>query len=192
MEERIQREKAELRQMMLGLMRSLPDAYRINSDVAIRDILMALAVWKQARTVFIYISTGMEPDTRELIQSALDAGRTVAVPRTLGRGEMEARAIASLDELHPGSFGIPEPAETNRLLQPRELDLVVAPCVAADKQGYRLGHGGGYYDRYLARVDCATVCLCRARLLRDTLPHGAQDRPVEIVTEREWIRPAER
>ena len=78
-------------------------------------------------------------------------------------------------------FGIPEPDGTARLLRPREINLMIVPCIAADRQGYRLGHGGGYYDRYLANTTGITVCLCRERLLQANLPHDALDRRVDIV-----------
>jgi 5-formyltetrahydrofolate cyclo-ligase len=61
------------------------------------------------------------------------------------------------------------------------------PCVAADRQGYRLGYGGGYYDRFLAGVACKTACLCRERLLQDILPHDDFDRPADIVVTEEDV-----
>jgi len=101
---------------------------------------------------------------------------------------MEARVIKSLDDLHPGKFGIPEPDASARLLLPGEIDLAVVPCIAADRQGYRLGHGGGYYDRYLAQTKCTTVCLCRGRLLQNELPRDAFDMPINsILTENACI-----
>ncbi len=188
MQEQIKREKIRLRAQMRGLAQSLPEEYIGQSDRGIRENLLALDVWKRARSVFVYVSMNREPDTKAILRKALEEGKTVAVPRCLDDGELEARIITSPDELRRGRFGILEPDGHGVALHPRNIDLVVAPCVAADRQGYRLGHGGGYYDRYLARVGCGTVCLCRARLLQDSLPHDALDRPVEfVITEDECL-----
>jgi 5-formyltetrahydrofolate cyclo-ligase len=181
MDEPLKQEKDRLRKALRDLAQSLPDVYIESSDRGIEQNVLALKQWKQARTVFIYLSIGREPRTRGLILSALADGKTVAVPRCLGNGEMEARVISSLDGLQPGPFGIPEPDHSSRLLPPQEIDLVVAPCVAADRHGYRLGHGGGYYDRYLANIQCPSVCLCRACLLQDELPYDSFDHPVGFV-----------
>jgi 5-formyltetrahydrofolate cyclo-ligase len=181
MDEPLKQEKDRLRKALRDLAQSLPDAYIESSDRGIEQNVLALKQWKQARTVFIYVSIGREPRTRGLILSALADGKTVAVPRCLSNGEMEARVISSLDGLQPGPFGIPEPTASAPLLLPDAFDLIVAPCIAADRQGYRLGHGGGYYDRYLANIQCPSACLCRACLLQPELPYDAFDRPVEFV-----------
>jgi 5-formyltetrahydrofolate cyclo-ligase len=188
MEEQIRQEKDRLRWILREETQKMPDDYIRNSNRGIRDRLLALNLWKQARFVFIYVSMNREPDTRTLIQTALDEGKTVAVPRCLEDGEMEARIITSTDELHRGRYGILEPEENGIVVYPLHIDLIVAPCIAADRQGYRLGHGGGYYDRYLVKTGCDTVCLCRERLLQDELPHGAFDHPVDtVITEQECI-----
>ena len=189
MDGQIQREKDRLRKIVRERTRDLPNDYIKSSDRDIRARLLALEQWERARTVFIYVSMNREPDTRIAIQKALDDGKIVTVPRCLDDGEMEARIIISLDDLRRGRFGILEPDDHWTVLHPRYIDLIVTPCVAADRQGYRLGHGGGYYDRYLAKIDCPAVCLCRERLLQTGLPHGALDRPVDMVlTEEKCIR----
>ncbi|MBN1778388.1 MAG: 5-formyltetrahydrofolate cyclo-ligase [Clostridiales bacterium] len=188
MDERIQREKQRLRRSLRKVAENLPEDYIARSDLDIQKNLLTLELWTHANVVFIYVSIGQEPQTRGIIRAALDAGKTVAVPRSLADGYLEARVIASLDNVKPGRFDIPEPDETTPVLPPDDIDLVIVPCIAADKQGYRLGHGGGYYDRYLAQVHCTTVCLCRERLLKTALPRDAFDIPVDIiVTEREYF-----
>lgn len=184
MNDAVKREKDRLRKEMRIVTQRLPADYIEQSNRGIQNALLALNEWKQAQSVFVYISMGREPETRDLIQTALLEGKTVAVPRCLDRGVMEARRILSLDGLQKGRFGSLEPEASAPFVCPREMDLVVAPCVAADRKGYRLGRGGGYYDRYLAQMDYATVCLCRERLLQAELLHDAFDVPVgRVVTE---------
>ena len=84
MDERTQREKQRLRQALRELTNGLPEAYISRSDLGIEKNLLALEEWKQARSVFIYVSTGREPDTRGMLKTALDSGKTVAVPRVTG------------------------------------------------------------------------------------------------------------
>ena len=185
----IDQEKNWLRKAMRELAQRLPADDREHSDQAIREAVLSLPEWQQAHTVFLYISIGWEPDTRILIKEALNTHKVVAVPRCLDDGIMEARVISSMGVLEPGRFGAPEPDDTHPLLPPQEMDLVVVPCVAADRQGYRLGHGGGFYDRYLAQVRCPAVCLCRGRFVLPHVPHNYLDRRMAmIVSEEECIR----
>ena len=83
--------------------------------------------------------------------------------------------------LVPGRFGIPEPPRGAQILLPQPCDLMLVPALAYDRTGRRLGRGGGYYDRFLARVDCCTVGLIRAAFLLDALPAEWNDMPVSAV-----------
>ena len=181
MDERIRLEKQRLRQALRALTDTLPQAYLTRSDRAIEARLMSLDAWKQAKRVFIYVSMGREPDTRGLLQAALTEGKTLAVPLTFADGIMEARVIRSLSDLKPGRMGILEPNDSAPVLQPEDIDLAIIPCIAADRQGYRLGYGGGYYDRYLANTRCVKACLCREELMQASLPHDAYDIPMTMV-----------
>lgn len=188
MEEEIAREKQRLRQTLRERVQALPESYLERSGRAIEARVLALEAWRRAQAVFVYYSVGREPDTRGLLQAALAAGKTLAIPRAYSGGVMEARVVTALDGLKPGVFGIPRPGDGAPVLLPGEMDLIVVPCVAADRQGYRLGHGGGYYDRYLARARCPAVCLCYDRLLQDRLAHSAHDIAVDlVVTERRSV-----
>ncbi len=184
MDERIDMEKQQLRTALRQRMAGFSDAYLRASDGAIAAKALALDAWKQAKSVFLYISIGREVDTRGLLAAALKQGKTLAVPLTFPGGKMDARVIQSLAELKPGRMNIPEPVQSAPVLLPKEIDLIIVPCIAADRQGYRLGYGGGYYDRYLESTESSTVCLCRQQLLQDSLPHDRFDRCVDrVITE---------
>ncbi len=181
MDKRTQEEKQALRKTLRALTDALSEEYIARSDRAIEKNVLTLNTWKQAKTVFIYISVGREPDTHDLLQAALSEGKTLAVPLTHADGVMDAHVITTFDDLRPGRLNIPEPGADAPILEPDQIDLIIVPCIAADRQGLRLGHGGGYYDRYLVMVKCPTVCLCREKLIQKTLPHDAYDIPVDIV-----------
>ena len=93
---------------------------------------------------------------------------------------MEARGIASLDRA-TRRLRLLEPAEDAPLVPPEEIDLILVPCLAADRNGHRLGYGGGYYDRFLENAAKPSICLCRRRALLDGVPHAKHDAAVDAV-----------
>lgn len=142
----------------------------------------------QADTILVFYGVGREPDTRPVIRTLLERGKRVALPKCLPGRQMQARAVSGLDKLTPGSFRIPEPGEDCPVVDREEIDLILVPNLCCDRQGHRLGHGGGYYDRYLAGYSGLTVALCPAAWLQEQLPAEEFDIPVELVlTEtRQW------
>lgn len=177
----LKQQKAALRKKLLTQADALSAEYVKKSSEEIYARLTALPQWQNAKTVFIYVSVKNEPDTRRAIESALANGKRVCVPRCHGGGEMSARQITSLGGLSAAPLGLLEPDESAPLILPDKIDLIVAPCVAAAKNGTRLGHGGGYYDRYLAKAACPAVCLCHAKLLQAEIPHEETDFSVAAI-----------
>ena len=106
---------------------------------------------------------------------ALLQGRCVGVPLCRGGGIMEAHEIPSWETLVPGAFQIPEPGCGTPVLPPEAFDLAIVPAVAFDREGYRLGRGGGYYDRYLEQTNCVKAGLCFESFLLPSVPHEAHD-----------------
>jgi len=109
-----------------------------------------------ARTLMLYVGVRSEVGTRTLLTAAIREGKRVVIPYCAG-GELELFLLESLDELMPGIYGIPEPrrelrALPERRVDPSQTDLVMVPGVAFDRRGGRLGHGKGYYDRFLPRL----------------------------------------
>lgn len=139
---------------------------------------------RDGKTFFLFYGVGKEPDTEHLIRRLLEDGKRIALPVCLPQGKMEAREIGSLDELRPGSFGIPEPGEACPPISGEEIDVVLVPNLLCDRRGYRLGRGGGYYDRWLENYSGLTVCICPPERLVDELPREPFDRPVKIVISR--------
>lgn len=174
-------EKNALRRRMKAAREGWENAYRQSADAAIAHHVRKSAVWLAAGTVFAYVSVGCEVDTRALIEAALKEGKRVCAPRCLGKGRMEAREIAALGALVPAAYGLLEPAEDAPLVPPEEIDLILVPCLAADRSGHRLGYGGGYYDRFLESAAKPSICLCRRRALLDGVPHAEHDAAVDAV-----------
>lgn len=176
-------EKKALRRAVKARSEGLSKEYRESADRAIRDRVTAWPLWQRAESVFLYVSVRREPDTLALLRSALEAGKRVYVPRCYGAGVMRALRLERLDDLTCGTLGIPEPPE-EAVEAPDRIDLSVIPCVTAGLDGGRLGHGAGYYDRFLATHETTTACLCHAGLLTEGIPMGALDRRMDyIITE---------
>ena len=172
----ISEEKAALR----AALQALPPA-----DFApLTAAFLALPQVEDAGTLLLFFGVGGEPDTVPVIEALLARGKTVALPKCLPGRRMEARRIGNLSGLQPGAYGIPEPGPDCPVIPRDNLDLILVPNLCCDRAGYRLGHGGGYYDRYLAGYAGFTVALCPEDRMRDRLPRDRFDLPVGLVISR--------
>jgi 5-formyltetrahydrofolate cyclo-ligase len=134
-----------------------------------------------ADTVMVFCGVGREPDTSALIRTLLERGQRVALPVCLPGRKLEARVISDESQLVPGKFGIPEPEYGCPTVSHAEIDAILVPGLMADRDGYRLGFGGGYYDRFLADYTGFTAMVCPCDRLVDSLPREEFDRPVDLV-----------
>ncbi|MDL2232032.1 5-formyltetrahydrofolate cyclo-ligase [Ruminococcaceae bacterium OttesenSCG-928-L11] len=179
--------KRSLRQRYRSLRKSLTPEEKTDFDSRILHNLCSLDAYKSCKTVLTYVSTPEEINTHPLIERALADGKTVAVPYCIdGTRNMDFYIIHSLDELVPRTFGVLEPvAETSRKLTDFRHSICILPGIAFDQYGYRLGYGGGYYDRFLSHVyKGTTIGVCYDRCTKGFLSHGRYDVPCRmIVTE---------
>ena len=159
-------EKKIFRDGVLAETDALPEEYIQESNKKIAENFLSLPEYKSAKTIFAYLGVGREPATAEIINTMLRDGKTVALPISYKGGVMVPHVIKSLDEMIPGKFGIPAPPEDTPSLTPEEVDLIIVPGVTFDDKGYRMGRGGGYYDRYLEKTIAFSVGIARARLVR--------------------------
>lgn len=177
----IRAQKAELRKHIRELLSSLQPEDVAAGDRKITGRVLGLSEYRQANTLFLFVSTAAEIDTAPLLLDALAGGKRVAVPRCIGDGIMRAYVISGTEDLAEGAYGILEPRETCLPLAAEEIDFGVIPCVSCDRRGHRLGHGGGFYDRYLAGAAFPTAALCREPLLCDRIPSDNFDIAVDMV-----------
>jgi 5-formyltetrahydrofolate cyclo-ligase len=178
-------DKRELRQAKLAERDGLPEAVRQEKSRLIAQQLFDLPAFVEAKKVMLFASMGSEVDTKEMALRALEEGKRVALPVT----HRETRQlipgwITSWDELVPGVWGILEPDRSRLWLAPvDEIDLVVVPGVVFDRQGYRIGYGGGYYDRLLPRLrpGARRIGIAFAEQIVDAVPAREYDIPVDLV-----------
>ena len=176
--------KQELRKQIAAEVKALSSDYCARADAAICAAVRGSDLYKKAQTIFCYIGTEREIDTKALLLAALADGKRLALPLCVGKGIMEAREIRSLDDLVNGKFDIPAPAESCPLVAPEKFDLVIVPCSTGNDKGQRLGYGGGFYDRYLGRTVGPKMLLCRKALVKDDIPVEEHDLIMDyLVTE---------
>ena len=154
-------DKAQLRQTAIRARAGLSKAGREAASRAICERLRAMPEVQNARVIFSYLAMPEEADLTALHTWLLERGRTVAFPVTGTNGSMEAYAPDASMRFAPDRFGIRVPVlEAARRIDPQEIDLVLTPCVAFDTECRRLGHGGGFYDRYFPRCPRAIrICI---------------------------------
>lgn len=180
-------DKKEERRRVRELTALLGEDYLRECDRQIVKTLFTLREYALASTVFCYVSVGSEPDTTLIIERALRDGKTVAVPLVEG-DTMTARVIYGKNELKSGTFGIPEPSNISEILPSGAIDIAIIPALTFDVLGNRLGHGGGYYDRYLAGASGVKIGLGREKLILGRLPCEAHDIPVDMLITEAGIR----
>lgn len=182
-------EKKELRRQVREELSALSRSELVRSDDALFARFLALPQVEAAKTIFAFWGIpGKEPDTSRLIGELVRRGKTVGLPRMQPEHRMEVRRYDPDRPLVKVSFGISEPGEDCPLLDRENIDLVLVPAVCYDRRGYRLGFGGGYYDRWLENFSGVTVGLCREAVLRETVPTEAHDAKVELLlTEKESL-----
>jgi 5-formyltetrahydrofolate cyclo-ligase len=180
--------KDAVRTRMRVLRSGLPIEERIRMGGLIQDLLLALPPVREARTILLFYSFGSEVPTAGIAGALQASGRRVLLP-FLDEAVMEAA------ELLPGrppvvsSYGPKEPADRVPV-DPAEVDVVVTPGLAFDRTGYRIGYGGGHYDRYLRRLGPHAVRVgvgFHVQVLPD-VPHGPDDERLDLlVTEEETV-----
>ena len=166
----IQQQKEALRRKLAAAERAMmPEEKRLSDGAILRHVLNTQE-YRLART---------------LLEQILADGKRLCVPLCTSPGVMECREVPDLAVLRPGAYGISEPPDNAPAVPPECVDLAIIPCLGAAADGRRLGRGGGYYDRFLARYTGDALLLCRERLLCPDIPQETHDiRVPAVVTER--------
>lgn len=187
--------KNELRAKSRADRAALQPAERARLCAMISENLFALAQYKTAKRLLCYVSTDIEVDTSFIIERAWRDGKAVAVPKCIaGTRNMDFYLIHSRLDLERGAFGVWEPVAARcEKLTDFNTGLCLVPALMYDAQGYRLGYGKGYYDRFLSGFSGITAGIAYEFALTELLPHGKYDKSTElIITEKRVISTQER
>ena len=173
-------DKKALRREIGAKKRAMSVAEIEQASLRLSDSFFATELYKNANSIYAYLSYNQEVRTETIILRALADGKRVAVPKVYGE-EMRFLWIDGLDKIAPGAYNIPEPIADEPVADDLTA-LVLMPGLAFDPEGHRLGYGGGFYDRYLAeQPDHPLVALCYGFQMFDHLETEAHDIPVNLV-----------
>lgn len=140
--------KAELRKKIFQEMKTLSQEQKQAMDQVLTERFLQHPFYQEAKTIATYLSFPHEFQTQELIDQALKDGKKVLIPKTYPKGRMEF-VVYDPQQLVKTSFGLLEPQGDLEAVEPSQIDLIHVPGLAFTTEGYRIGYGGGYYDRYL-------------------------------------------
>lgn len=155
--------KNEIRNKIINLRNNLTEEEMKKANNRIKDKVINSDIYKNAKSIFIYVSFGSEVSTTDIINDALQSGKEVYVPKTNKKAkEMEAIRIYNLNNMTVDKWGILEPINVDKDKIGKEFDLIIMPGVAFDRKGNRIGYGGGYYDKYISKYQKKTTLLALA------------------------------
>lgn len=149
-------------------------------SIGICERILALPEYQKARRVMAYYAKPREVQTSALLRELLRTGRTLYLPRILPGRHMEAAKVLSLAELRLGPYDIMQPEDTPAV-DPADIELILIPGLAFDAAGGRLGHGAGYYDRFLPSCRGLKVALAYDMQLVRHVPVQPHDAPMDLI-----------
>ena len=177
-------DKKALRRSLLKCRRGMCKTTIANQSADLVSHLTKWPVFQKAKTVMLFLSMPDEPQMKAAVCMALEQGKTVCVPYMHETpGMMDAAVIRNLDDLIVGQYDllVPNPA-TLQLIDPQELDLIVVPGVAYDRNGNRMGMGAGFYDRFLPKaVNAELIGAAWSEQVLEQVPVDAHDCPVKYL-----------
>jgi len=166
---------------MRSLRRALEDEAQSAAQKGVFAQLAAFEPYHRARVVMTYVACRGELSLAPVIEDVLESGRVLLLPRCEAPGVMTARRIRSMDDMAPGVYGLLEPRDSCEIVRPQEIDLILAPGVAFDRDGHRLGQGGGYYDRFMQETSAVRAGVCHGFALLESVPCEAHDCSVDYI-----------
>lgn len=183
--------KSDLRERVLDRIKYLSKLEKKEIEHQLREMLFHSQIWKEAKTIGITFSTDLEWDTTRIIEQAWKEKKIVAIPKVIAKEKrMTFHRINSFSDVKLGYANIKEPiASQTEIIDKEQIDLLIVPGVVFDVQGYRIGFGGGYYDRFLSDFKQNTLSLVSELQLMEQIPKEDHDIPVQyIVSEARMIK----
>lgn len=173
-------DKKSLRKMIREQKRAMAPEQIEQISEKLGELFRASEMYRNAKTIYGYLPYNQEVRTVPMLQRALDEGKKVAVPKVYG-DEMRFIYLTDLSRVEKSDYGIPEPIDDGPVADDSTA-LVLMPGLAFDKDGHRIGYGGGFYDKFLAsEPDHPTLALCYGFQMVEELPTEEFDIPVDCV-----------
>lgn len=188
--------KKEFRKNVINNRKKQSSEFISKNSSKITDKLLSMDCIKNSKTIMLYLDFNNEVQTTELINKLICLNKVVATPITIiDKRELDPRQITDLKNgIKIGTYGIREPKEEcSPRINLEDIDVIVVPAVAYDKNCYRLGYGGGFYDRFLQKLrnDCITIGIAFDLQIFDSIPKESHDAQLDfIITESRIITPS--
>lgn len=174
--------KKELRQWALSARREISEKTRFELSDRIDRNLFSLKEFCEASSVLCYVSKKFEISTEKIISRCLEEGKRIAVPACIGEN-MLFRYITGFQELEPGGFGVREPKQCCEAAKITEKTICITPALCCSPDGYRIGYGKGFYDRFFEKNECVKIGLCYGGFIKEFIPDSNDIALNIIVTE---------
>lgn len=173
-------DKKELRRQIRERKRAMTEEQIVTASEKLGQLFADSELYRRAKTIYGYLPYNQEVRTMPMLQRALADGKRVAVPKVYGE-EMRFIYLTDLSRVDAGYAGIPEPVDDGPVADDPTA-LVLMPGLAFDRQGRRIGYGGGFYDRFLAEEpNHPTLALCYSFQMVEEIPTEEFDVPVDCV-----------
>lgn len=169
------REKDAIRKMINEKILALTVEQKRAESTFVQEGVLQSQEYKKANKIFVYINDNREIATDIIIANALLEGKQVFVPCVTSPSEMIAVKVDSNTQYTVNKYGIKEPIIGDTTVVDSDFDLVICPLVGCTTKGDRLGHGKGYYDRFLSKNNCYKIGLAFAVQVVDDLPTQSTD-----------------
>ena len=181
----IQTEKGVLRKDILIRRNLIGKAVRKSKDMKIYNRIVSLNEIN-AENVCVYVSKDSEADTISVIEQLISIGKAVYAPKSDAiSNSMTFYRINSISELSLGAFNVLEPdiksEKYEKYEYSDECDVCIVPALSFDRQGFRLGYGKGYYDRFLKNFKGIKIGICFDEFITDKIPRFDTDIAVDII-----------
>ncbi|MFC6464003.1 5-formyltetrahydrofolate cyclo-ligase [Marinilactibacillus sp. GCM10026970] len=176
-------EKIAIRKQVIETLTSLTSEEKRRIEASFYEALFSSSIWENAQSIGVTLSSGFEWNTEPIIRQAWLEGKKVGVPKSIhATRELHFYQIEQFNQVKSGYFGIREPIpEQTTRLDANEIDLMIVPGVVYTETGYRIGFGGGYYDRLLTDYPHSTISLVHFNQLVKEMPIENHDIPVKYM-----------
>lgn len=174
--------KKHLRNQYRQYRLNIPEDIKSEYDKKICDTLMQMVSFRYSETILMYAPLKGEIDIMPIAKKALELGKRVAFPRCVeDPRNLDFKYVSSLDELSEGSYSIAEPSEELESVTDFSKSICIIPGIVFDTEGYRVGYGKGYYDRFLSVYDGTKFGLAYSECIIDSVPRGRFDKHVDML-----------
>lgn len=150
-------DKKVLRQQVIARLKALTPTEKMRRDQRLTECFLKSSAYKSCQILAVFLSMDFEFDTSSIITRAQKDGKTICVPKTYAEGQMTF-LLYNEENLVVSQFGVKEPSQ-GEVVEHSDIDLILVPGLAWNQEGYRIGFGGGFYDRYLSDYEGRTISL---------------------------------